>query len=109
MNVLLYLLVPFLVVGIAASFVWLRNREPTSLESGVESFRREMQALSPEAAPEHRRRTDPTEVTADGQAPPTATPRHQRVVPERPATPADADQSRIRPSSPPPRRPPAES
>lgn len=59
MMILLYLLIPAMVVGVAASVLWLRNREPTSLESGVESFRREMQALSPEAAPDHRRRTEP--------------------------------------------------
>ena len=86
MMILLYLLVPALVVGVAASVLWLRNREPTSLESGVESFRREMQALSPEAAPEHRRRTEPG--PSDQRGPDTI--RVERVVP--------------RPS--PPRRPP---
>ncbi|MEO6987308.1 MAG: hypothetical protein ABI239_01515 [Aquihabitans sp.] len=79
--ILLYLLIPALVVGIAASVLWLRNREPTSLESGVESFRREMQALSPEAAPEHRRRTEPAE-PGDG----SEHVRVERVVP-RPAPP----------------------
>lgn len=82
MMILLYLLIPALVVGIAASVLWLRNREPTSLESGVESFRREMQALSPEAAPEHRRRTEPG--AADLPAPDAI--RVERVVP-RPSPP----------------------
>lgn len=59
MIVLAYVLVPLLVVAIAASITWIRNRQPTSLQSGVDSFRREMEALSPEAAPTHRRRTDP--------------------------------------------------
>jgi hypothetical protein len=59
MIVLAYLLVPILVVAVAASITWIRNRQPTSLQSGVDSFRREMDALSPEAAPAHRRRTDP--------------------------------------------------
>lgn len=83
MIVLLYLLIPALVVGIAASALWLRNREPTSLESGVESFRREMQALSPEAAPEHRRRTEPGEPAGPRGPDPI---RVERVVP-RPSPP----------------------
>lgn len=60
MTILAYLLVPVLVVAIAASLTWARNRQPTSLQSGVDSFRREMDALSPDAAPLHRRRTEPT-------------------------------------------------
>lgn len=59
MTVLIYLLVPILVVAIAASVTWARNRQPTSLESGVDSFRREMQALSPDADPRNRRRAEP--------------------------------------------------
>lgn len=55
MSVLAYLFVPILVVAVAASVMWLRNRQPTSLESGVQSFRREMDALSPDAAPARRR------------------------------------------------------
>lgn len=78
MMILLYLLIPALVVGAAASVLWLRNREPTSLESGVESFRREMQALSPEAAPDHRRRTEP-DVPADNVGSDTV--KVERVVP----------------------------
>ena len=83
MTILWYIIGPVIVVGIAASVVWLRNREPTSLESGVESFRREMQALSPEAAPEHRRRTEPGESES---APGPKTIRVERVVP-RPSPP----------------------
>lgn len=60
MTVLVYLLVPVIVVAIAASITWARNRQPTSLQSGVESFRREMEALSPEADPRNRRRVDPS-------------------------------------------------
>lgn len=58
MKVLLYLLVPVLIVAAAAVFTWLRNRQPTSLEHGVASFRREMDALSPNASPMQRRRPD---------------------------------------------------
>ncbi|QXC60457.1 hypothetical protein KSP35_19350 [Aquihabitans sp. G128] len=59
MGVLLFILVPVAVVAIAASVSWVRNRQPTSLQSGVDSFRREMDALSPDAAPAPRRRPDP--------------------------------------------------
>lgn len=55
MNILAYLMVPIAVVAVAALVSWLRNRQPTSLESGVDSFRREMDALSPDAAPSNRR------------------------------------------------------
>ena len=58
MSVLAYLLVPVLLVAVAATVVWARNRQPTSLQSGVDSFRREMDALSPDAAPVHRRRPE---------------------------------------------------
>ena len=58
MKILLYLLVPVLVVVAFACASWVRNRQPTSLESGVDAFRREMSALSPDAAPLHRRRPD---------------------------------------------------
>ncbi len=55
MKILLFVLVPILLVTLYATFVWARNRQPTSVESGVDAFRREMSALSPDAAPIHRR------------------------------------------------------
>lgn len=58
MSVLLYIVVPVLIVAAAATLVWVRNRQPTSLEHGVDSFRREMDALSPDATPLHGRRVD---------------------------------------------------
>ena len=48
MKILLFLLVPILIVLAASLVMWVRNRQPTSLESGVDAFRREMHALSPE-------------------------------------------------------------
>jgi hypothetical protein len=54
-KVLLFLLLPILVVSAYAAWVWARNREPSSVESGVDAFRREMTALSPDAAPVQRR------------------------------------------------------
>ncbi len=58
MKILLYLLVPVAIVTVSAVFIWFRNRQPSSLESGVDAFRKEMDALSPDAAPQHRRRSD---------------------------------------------------
>ena len=55
MKILLYLLIPVAVVAVFAVANWVRNRQPSSLESGVDAFRREMSALSPEARPIHRR------------------------------------------------------
>ena len=55
MKILLFLLLPILIVAAYAMFVWARNRQPSSVESGVDSFRREMNALSPDAAPVQRR------------------------------------------------------
>lgn len=57
MGVLLYLFVPLLIVAAVATVMWYRNRQPTSLEAGVEAFRREMDALSPDA---HLRRAEET-------------------------------------------------
>ncbi|MCB0977574.1 MAG: hypothetical protein KDB02_08960 [Acidimicrobiales bacterium] len=73
MGVLLYLLVPAIIVAVVATAAWLRNRQPTSLQHGVDSFRREMEALSPDATPLHGRRVDaPTEAR-----PPRRPPGHE--------------------------------
>ena len=63
MTILLFVLLPILVVGAYATYTWLRNRQPTSVESGIDAFQREMQALSPDAAPVQRR---PQQPEADG-------------------------------------------
>lgn len=55
MNILLFVLLPILIVSVYATWVWARNRQPSSVESGVDAFRREMSALSPDAAPVQRR------------------------------------------------------
>lgn len=59
MSVLLYLLIPILIVALVAAVNWLRNRQPTSLQAGVDSFRREMEALSPDARFQQRREQQP--------------------------------------------------
>ncbi len=55
MKVLWYIAVPIILVTVYCVVMWMRNRKPTSLQSGVEAFRREMRALSPDAARQERR------------------------------------------------------
>lgn len=50
MAVLLYLAVPLVVIAVVVLILWMRERKPTSVESGIASFQREMEALSPESA-----------------------------------------------------------
>ncbi len=80
MNIFLYLLVPALIVAAFALASWARNRQPTSLEAGLDSFRREMQALSPDAAPNFRRREEPERpgVERPGSPGPPRPPRQSR-------------------------------
>ena len=60
MKVLWYLAVPIMLVTVYCVVMWWRNRQPTSLESGVDTFRREMEALSPPPMPERRRAVRPS-------------------------------------------------
>jgi hypothetical protein len=60
MKVLWYLAVPIMLVTAYCVVMWWRNRQPTSLESGVDTFRREMDALSPPPMPERRRAVRPS-------------------------------------------------
>jgi hypothetical protein len=77
-KILLYLLVPVLVVAAFATVSWVRNRQPTSLESGVDAFQREMKALSPDAAPLHRRR-DPADARPPSDRPVRRPPSDRRT------------------------------
>ena len=88
MKILLFVLLPILVVSAYALWVWARNREPSSVESGVDAFRREMTALSPDAAPVQRR----PERGSDGTLRPEPAPRQ---APRRPSSGGDG------PSTPP--------
>ena len=55
MNALAFLLVVVLVCAVGGLVLWIRHRQPTTLESGLDAFRREMDALAPpEDAPEPR-------------------------------------------------------
>ena len=53
--IFLFVLVPIFVVTMYALYQWARTRQPTSVESGIDAFRREMSALSPDRAPVNRR------------------------------------------------------
>lgn len=57
MSVLLYPLAAVAVVVVASVVMWFRSRQPTSIESGIEAFSREMRALSPESDNEVPRRS----------------------------------------------------
>lgn len=47
MNALAFLLIVLVLSGLGAIVLWLRHRSPTTLESGIEAFQREMDALAP--------------------------------------------------------------
>ncbi len=65
MSILLFVLIPLLAVTAYAVWTWARGRQPSSVEAGIDAFRREMTALSPDAAPQHRR-VDPRPGGDDG-------------------------------------------
>jgi hypothetical protein len=54
MTPVAFLLVALLLSLLGSTVLWLRSRKPTSLSSGIDSFRREMQALSPPREPDER-------------------------------------------------------
>ncbi len=55
MSPFVFLLIPVVIVAVGSAVLYLRQRKPTTLHSGIEDFRREMNALSPEGQPELRR------------------------------------------------------
>jgi hypothetical protein len=58
MSGLAFLLIVVLVSTVGIVVLWMRNRGPTSIDYGVEEFRREMNALSPDNRPDDRRPRD---------------------------------------------------
>ena len=48
MNGLVFLGAALLLSIIGSCLLWLRHRKPTSLHHGIDSFSKEMQALSPQ-------------------------------------------------------------
>lgn len=55
MTALMFLAIPVVIITIGCCVLWLRARNPNTLESGIDSFRREMRALSPEEERRARR------------------------------------------------------
>ena len=49
MSAIVFLLIVVVVCGVGGIVLWLQHREPNTLESGLDSFRREMEALAPPA------------------------------------------------------------
>jgi len=45
---LLYLVAAIVATALICTALYVRNRKPTTLESGIDSFQRELKALSPE-------------------------------------------------------------
>lgn len=48
MNALIFLLIPVVIVAVGALVLWARARQPTSMHSGIDAFKKEMHALAPE-------------------------------------------------------------
>ena len=51
MSNLLYLFIAVVLSGLGWMFIWLRHRQPTSMEFGIDEFNRELKALAPERPP----------------------------------------------------------
>jgi hypothetical protein len=46
-NALGFLLIAIVVSAVGCTILWLQHRSPNTLESGIEAFQREMEALAP--------------------------------------------------------------
>lgn len=49
MIALWFLAIVVVIVGVGGVILWLTNRQPSSTESSISSFQREMDALSPKS------------------------------------------------------------
>lgn len=47
MSALIFLLIVLVVSAVGIGILWLQHRSPNTLESGIEAFQREMEALAP--------------------------------------------------------------
>ena len=56
MTPIAFLLLALVISVVGSAVLYLRSRTPSSLESGIDNFRREMQALAPrdEIGPQRR-------------------------------------------------------
>ncbi len=55
MSALVFLLLALLVAVIGCVVLWYQHRTPNTLDSGIEAFRREMDALAPQDDDRDRR------------------------------------------------------
>ena len=55
MSALVFLAIVLVVSAVGGIVLWLQHRSPTTLESGIEAFQREMDALRPPGEPERGR------------------------------------------------------
>lgn len=53
---LIFLLAALTLSVVGSLVLWLRHRQPTSLDQGIDDFSREMQALAPPSVPRTGRR-----------------------------------------------------
>lgn len=63
MSAIVFLLIVVVVCGIGGLVLWVQHRQPNTLESGLDAFKREMGALAPPAddpEPKLRRAKRPT-------------------------------------------------
>lgn len=49
MNAIGFLLIVVVVCGIGGLVLWVQHRQPNTMESGLDAFKREMDALAPPA------------------------------------------------------------
>ena len=56
MNPIAFLLLAAVIIVVGCGILYLRSRTPSSLEAGIDNFRREMQALAPRDEPAPSRR-----------------------------------------------------
>ena len=47
MSAVVFLLIVVVVCGIGGIVLWIQHREPSTMESGLDAFKREMDALAP--------------------------------------------------------------
>ena len=59
MTALLFLSIAVIVSVVGTTFLWIRNRKPTTWDSGIDDFAREMKALEPRDQPVIRRVVEP--------------------------------------------------
>ncbi|MEY2399064.1 MAG: hypothetical protein QOJ00_2238 [Actinomycetota bacterium] len=48
MSNLIYLGLAAIVTAVGCTIIWIRQRKPTGVDTGIDAFRRELQALAPD-------------------------------------------------------------